>query len=159
MDSLIKLLSQNARLSTSELSVLLGKTEEEVKTAIKEYEEKGIIKGYTAILNEELIDKNYVTALIELKVSLKEGRGYDEIAKLVTSYSEVQSLSLMSGTYDLLVIVKADTLLEVASFVSQRLAIIDGVISTATHFELQKYKDKGIVICDEKCDERGFVCP
>ncbi len=159
MNNLLNLLSQNARLSCEEISVMLGISKEEVEKQIKMYEEQGVIKGYSVILNDVLIDNNAVIALIELKVSLKEGRGYDEIAKLVASYKEVESVSLMSGAYDLSVTIKGNSLKEIASFVSQRLAVIDGVISTATHFILQKYKDKGIVICEDEMDERGFVSP
>ncbi len=159
MDSLLKLLSQNARLSTSELAVLLGKTEEEVAEDIKNYEHKGIIKGYSAIINEELADKDHVVAFIELKVSPKAKHGYDELAKFVSSFKEVESVLLMSGAYDLAVTVKGTSLKEVASFVSQRLATIDGVLSTATHFVLQRYKEKGIMLCEDDFDERGFVSP
>lgn len=159
MDTLLKLLSENARLSTSELAIMLGKTKEEVASDIKNYERKGVIKGYSAIINEELAYKDHVVALIELKVSPKTNHGYNEIAKLVSSYKEVESVSLMSGAYDLSVTVKGNSLKEVASFVSERLAKIDGVLSTATHFFLQRYKEKGIMICQDEIDERGFVSP
>lgn len=159
MDSLLKLLSQNARLSTSELAVMLGTTKEQVASDIRNYERKGIIKGYSAIINEELACKDRVVAIIELKVSPKANHGYDELAKVVSSYEEVESVSLMSGAYDLSVTVKGTSLKEVASFVSQRLATIDGVLSTATHFVLQRYKEKGIMICQGEIDERGFVSP
>lgn len=159
MDPLLKLLSQNARLSVSELAVMLGKSEEQVAHDIKEYEQKGIIKGYSAIINEELAYSDHVVALIELKVSPKANYGYDEIAKMVSSYEEVENVSLMSGAYDLSVTVKGNSLKEVASFVSERLAKIDGVLSTATHFVLQRYKEKGIMICQDEIDERGFISP
>ena len=159
MDPLLKLLSQNARLSTSELAVMLGKTEKEVADDIKNYERAGVIKGYSAIINEELACKDHVVAFIELKVSPKANYGYDEIARLVSSYKEVENVSLMSGAYDLSVTVKGNSLKEVASFVSERLAKIDGVLSTATHFVLQRYKEKGIMICQDEIDERGFVSP
>ncbi len=156
MDSLLELLKQNARLSNHELSVMLGKTEEEVAAAIKEYEKNGIIKGYSAIFNEELICKDCVIAFIELKVTPKAEYGYDDLAKTVMQYEEVEGVSLMSGAYDLAVTIRGTSLREIALFVSQRLA---GVLSTATHFVLQRYKDKGIVLFDPEVDERGYVSP
>lgn len=159
MDSLLELLKHNARLSNHELSILLGKTEEEVTQAIKDYENKGIIKGYSVIINEELACKDTVIAFIELKVTPQAEHGYDDLAKTVMQYDEVESVSLMSGAYDLAVTVKGTSLREIALFVSQRLAAIDGVLSTATHFVLQTYKDKGITLFDEPFDERGYVTP
>jgi len=159
MDSLLELLKQNARLSNQELAVLLGKTENDVAVAIKDYETQGIIKGYSAIINEELACKDTVTAFIELKVSPKADHGYDELAKIVMSYKEVEGVSLMSGAYDLAVTINGTSLREIALFVAQRLATIDGVLSTATHFVLQRYKDKGIVLYGEEIDERGYVSP
>ncbi len=159
MDSLLELLKQNARLSNHELAVMLGTTEEAVATQIKDYENKGFIKGYSTIINEELACKDTVTAFIELKVSPKAEYGYDDLAKTVMQFDEVEDVSLMSGAYDLAVTVRGPSLREIAFFVSQRLATIDGVLSTATHFVLQRYKDKGITLYDEKLDERGFVSP
>ena len=159
MDSLLELLRQNARLSNHELAVLLGKTEEEIALAIKDYESKGIIKGYSAIINEELACKDMVTAFIELKVTPQAEYGYDDLAKTVMQYDEVEGVALMSGAYDLAVTVRGNSLREIALFVSQRLATIDGVLSTATHFVLQRYKDKGINLYNEEYDERGFVSP
>ncbi len=159
MDSLLELLKQNARLSDKELAVILGTTEAEVATQIKEYEHQGIIKGYSAIINEELACKDTVIAFIELKVSPQANYGYDDLAKTVMGYDEVEGVSLMSGAYDLAVTVKGTSLRQIAQFVAQRLATIDGVLSTATHFVLQTYKDKGIVLYGDKVDERGFVSP
>ncbi len=159
MDSLLELLKHNARLSDHELAVMLGKTDEEISSAIKNYEDKGIIKGYSAIINEELADKDCVTAFIELKVTPQAEHGYDDLAKMIMQYNEVEGVSLMSGAYDLSVTVKGTSLREIALFVSQRLATIDGVLSTATHFVLQRYKDKGIALFDSQYDERGFVSP
>ncbi len=159
MDTLLELLKQNARLSNKELAIMLGKTEQEVETLIKQYEDKGIIKGYSAIINEELACKDMVTAFIELKVTPQAEHGYDDLAKMIMQYDEVEGVSLMSGAYDLSVTMKGASLREIALFVSQRLATIDGVISTATHFVLQRYKDKGISLVDVNYDERGFVSP
>lgn len=159
MDKLLKLLSHNARLSDSDLAAMTGMTEKEVATKIREYEQNGIIKGYSAIINDNIANKDMVVAFIELKVSPKAKHGYDELAKFVSSYKEVESVLLMSGAYDLAVTVKGTSLKDVANFVSQRLATLDGVLSTATHFVLQQYKEKGIILCEEDIDERGFVSP
>ena len=159
MDALISLLKQNARLSNADLAVMLGKTEAEVATKINDYQNAGIIKGYSVILDEEKADKDLVTAFIELKVTPQADCGFDEIAKTVMMYSEVESVSLMSGAYDLAVTVSGTNLKEIALFVAQRLSTIDGVLSTATHFVLKRYKEKGIFIGSETIDERGFVSP
>lgn len=159
MDSLLKLLKKNARLPLEEIAVMLNLTTQEVAARIDEYEAKGIIKGYTAILNDELADKDVVTAFIELKVTPAADSGYDEIAREVCQYDEVESVYLMSGAYDLCVIIKGTNLRDISAFVAQRLAPIAGVISTSTHFMLQKYKDNGIQMNDDELDERGFVSP
>lgn len=159
MDTLISLLKQNARLSNSQLATMLGKTEAEIANKIEEYQHAGIIKGYSVILDEEKADKDLVTAFIELKVTPQADCGFDEIAKTVMMYDEVEAVSLMSGAYDLAVTVSGTNLKEIALFVAQRLSTIDGVLSTATHFVLKRYKEKGIFIGDETIDERGFVSP
>lgn len=157
MEAILKLLKKNARLDCSELSVMLGISEQEVKDKIERLEADGTIKGYSAILDETAQDA--VTAYIELKVSPKAQSGFDAIARAVGQYDEVENVWLMSGAYDLGVTVKGATLLDVSTFVSQRLAPLDGILSTATHFVLKKYKDNGIDLSDEIIDERGLVSP
>ena len=159
MDTLIKLLKQNARLSCKELAAMTGMTENAVEDKIKTLEHEGVIKGYSAIVNDEAADKNTVTAFIEVKVTPKADCGFDDIARTIMMYDEVESLTLMSGAFDLAVTISGTNYKEVALFVAQRLSTIDGVISTATHFVLKRYKEKGIFIENEADDERGFVSP
>ncbi len=125
---------------------------------IEKLEKSGVIKGYSVIVDDDLYDKSTVYATIELKVTPQRDCGFDDIAKTIMMYDEVESVSLMSsGAYDLAVEVKGDNLKDVAFFVSERLATIDGILSTSTHFILKKYKEKGIFIDSEEPDERGLV--
>lgn len=159
MKDIIEILQQNARISNAELAAMLGITAEEAAAKIKKLEADGVIKGYSVIVNDELYDKSAVYATIELKVTPQRDCGFNDIAKTIMMYDEVESVSLMSGAYDLAVEVKGTNLKDVALFVSERLSTIEGVLSTATHFILKKYKEKGIFIDCEDTDERGFVCP
>lgn len=159
MNEIISILQQNARISNAELAAMLGITAEEAAAEIKKLEANGVIQGYSVIINEELYNKSTVYATIELKVTPQRDCGFDDIAKTIMMYDEVESVSLMSGAYDLAVEVKGTNLRDVALFVSERLSTIDGVLSTATHFILKKYKEKGIFINREDTDERGLVCP
>lgn len=159
MDSLIKLLKGNARLSNEQLAVMLGTDADSVARQIAEYEEKGVIKGYSAVINEELADKNAVTAFIEVKITPKAEFGFDELARTIMMYDEVDSVTLMSGSFDLAVTLSGTNYKEIALFVAQRLSTIEGVISTSTHFVLKQYKEQGFFIADEAEDERGLVSP
>ena len=159
MDTLIELLKQNARLSNKELAAMTGTSEAEVEKKIKELEHSGAIKGYSAVVSDELADKDSVTAFIEVKVTPKADCGFDDIAKTIMMYDEVESLTLMSGAFDLAVTISGTNYKEVALVVAQRLSTIDGVISTATHFVLKRYNEKGFFIEGEDADERGFISP
>lgn len=157
MKELLHLLKQNARLSNAELAAMLGKSEAEVAAEIAELEKSGVIRGYSVILDEELADRDAVSACIELKVTPKPDCGFDELAKVVMAYDEVESVTLMSGGYDLSLTVTGYSLRDIAAFVAQRLSTLDGVLSTTTHFVLKRYKEKGISILEEQDDERGVV--
>ena len=159
MNALIELLKTNARLTNAELAVMLDTDEKTIENCIASLEQKGVIKGYTAIVNEERVEEENVTALIELKVTPQSQSGFDAIARTISSYEEVEACSLMSGAYDLCITVSGKNLRDISQFVAQRRAPIDGGLSTATQFVLKRYKDKGIVICDEVIDERGLVSP
>ena len=154
MDKLLKLLRTNARLSNAELAVMIGSTEDEVAEQIRKYESSGVIRGYSTIFDEEVVSKDYVRAIIELKVTPKAQVGYNDIAKLIAQYPEVENIYLVSGGYDLSVTLRCRSLKEVSDYVAQRLATIDGVVSTTTHFFLQKYKESGIMLFSEDADER-----
>lgn len=160
MNTLIKLLKTNARLTNAEIAVMLGKTEQEIEKAILKLEDDGVIKGYTAIIDENAYDDcNSVYALIELKVTPQSQSGFDEIANEIAHYDEVESVRLMSGAYDIIVAVTGANIRDVSQFVSQKLAAIDAVQSTATHFVLKSYKDNGILISCDETDERGMISP
>lgn len=159
MNSLIKLLKGNARLSDEQLAVMLGITPKEVASQIAELEKKGVIKGYNAIINEELADKNSVTAFIEVKAKPEKEFGFDELARKIMEYDQVDSVTLMSGTFDLAVTLRGTNYKEIALFVAQRLSSMEGVISTSTHFVLKQYKEQGFYIEKEAADERGLVSP
>ena len=158
MDRLLKLLSENAKFTTEELSVILNDTEDNIKNRIKAYEESGIIKGYQALVNWDKVEGAGVTAFIELKVTPKKSTGFDEIATNVSMFDEVESVYLIAGAYDLSVVVKGRTIQEIEMFVSKKLSTMDGVISTATHFLLTKYKDNGVILNnDEHEDKRSMI--
>ena len=157
MKDIIKILQQNARISNTAIGEMLGISAEEAAAEIERLEKEGIIKGYSVIVDDDLYDKSTVYATIELKVTPQRDCGFDDIAKTIMMYDEVQSVSLMSsGAYDLSVEVRGDNLKDVAFFVSERLATIEGILSTSTHFILKKYKEKGIFIGSEEPDERGL---
>ncbi len=159
MDKLVKLLKSNARLTNAEIAVMLGRTEQDVTDEITALENKGIIKGYSTIIDESAADPSAVSALIELKVTPQSQSGYDAIAGQISSYEQVSSVRLLSGGYDILVAVNGSNIREVSQFVSQRLAAIDAVQSTVTHFVLKSYKYNGVLISEEENDERGLVSP
>ena len=156
MNDLLTLLSENARLTAAQLAVMLNKTEAEVAAAVKSYEESGVIKGYKALIDWDKAPVKSASAIIELKVTPKKETGFDEIARRVMAFDEVESVYLMAGAYDFAVIVRAATIQDIAMFVAKRLSTLDSVISTATHFVLTRYKDSGMILCDDgDVGERG----
>jgi DNA-binding Lrp family transcriptional regulator len=159
MDPLLKLLRDNASLNTSQMAALLGSTETEVAAKIKDYEADQIILGYRTLLNEEKLGLEQVKAVIEVRITPERDGGFNRIAERIAKYSEVTSCYLMSGGYDLLVIIEGRNLREVASFVAEKLATINGVLSTATHFLLKPYKEAGILMEREVNEGRLAVSP
>lgn len=157
MNQILSLLEQNARYSDEQLAVMLGISTDEVVREIAQLEKNGIIKGYKVIIDREKLSDDYVEAIIELKVTPKRDFGFDEIAGKIASYPEVEDLNLMSGAYDLSVMLTGKTFKDISMFVSQRLSVLDSVVSTATHFVLSRYKEKGVIMQDNVKDERGHL--
>lgn len=155
MKSFLQLLENDSRLTAEQLAVMCDKEIGDIKTLIEQYEQDGVILGYKTIVDWDKTDREFVTALIELKVSPQRDRGFDKVAERIYNYPEVQSVYLMSGPYDLCVSIEGRTMREVAFFVANKLAPMEYIISTATHFVLRKYKDKGVVYNGPEIDERG----
>ncbi len=152
---LLKLLRRNARYTVEELADMLGSTPEAVAAEIKTLEKEGYIRGYKAVIDWERIDGADVSAIIELNVVPKADLGFEEVAEKIASYSEVESVYLMSGVYDLNVVVKGKTLQDVARFVARELATIDSVTSTTTHFVMRRYKEMDVKLWEQESDDRG----
>lgn len=152
---LLKLLNKDARYSVEDLAVMLGISEEEVASEIDQMEKEGIICGYKPLIDWEKVDESFISAVIEIKVIPKAGLGFEEVAKRVMKYPAVETVYLMSGGYDLLVLVKGKTFKEVAMFVSKELSTIDSVTSTATHFVLRRYKEMDVDLYAGEPDDRG----
>ena len=154
MEKLLRILSENARLSCDQLAAMTGETPEAVAAKIEELEAQGVIKGYRAVVDWDKTDRDLCIARIEIKVTPKSGMGFDDIANTIAQFDEVEDVTLMSGSYDLALTVTGKSFMEVAMFVSRRLAPLDSVQSTATHFVLRKYKEAGIVTAGRERDER-----
>ncbi len=159
MDKLLQLLAANSGFTTAEIATMLGEPEDYIKAQIKEYENRGIIKGYQAVVNWEEVEDSYVEALIELKVTPKKETGFDEMAELCMAFEEVESVYLMAGAYDFALIVKGETMQDIAMFVAKKLSTIDGVLSTGTHFIMRRYKDRGMNLTDfdDRADGRNLI--
>lgn len=159
MDELLKLLKRNALETPENLAKMLNLGVDEVKKKIAEYEKRGIIRGYQAVLDEDQLPISRVTAVIEVKVTPEREGGFNAVAERISKFPEVTSVYLMSGAFDLLLFVVGRDLKEVAFFVSEKLATIKGVISTATHFMLKTYKVHGVLMEQQEGSERLKVSP
>ena len=157
MTKLLQLLEEDCTLNHAQLAAMTGMTEEEVQAAIKKYEEEQVILGYKAIVDWDSTDREAVTALIEVNVTPQREEGFDRVAERIYQYDEVESVYLMSGSYDLTVIISGRTLREVAEFVGQRLATIEDVTGTATHFILKKYKEKHLIFQKQEQQARELI--
>ena len=153
--SVLKILANNARCSIEDIATMTGLSINEVTADIKELEAAGLIRGYKAVIDWEKLDDASVSALIELKVIPQDRFGFEKIAETIMKYKEVETVYLMSGSYDLCVIVKGKTFQEVARFVAKELATMREVTSTATHFVLRRYKELDVELVDGEQDDRG----
>ena len=156
---ILESLDQNSRLTAKELAVMLGEDEAKVAAEIRRLEEELIICGYPTLIDWDKTDKHQVTAMIEVKVTPQRGKGFDEIAERIYQFDEVEAVYLMSGGFDLTVMLRGSSLKSVAEFVSGKLAPMESVLSTATHFVLKKYKEHGIPLVQKQEDERMLICP
>jgi DNA-binding Lrp family transcriptional regulator len=159
MDELLKLLRDDASLTPSQIAARLNRDEGEIDSQIKSMEEDGVILGYRTVINENKLEVDLVRAVIEVKITPEREGGFDRLASRIAKFDEVRSCYLMSGGYDLMVVVEGSDLKAVSSFVSEKLATIQGVISTVTHFMLKPYKEQGVLMGGEYSDEKLAVSP
>lgn len=157
MEKLLRLLEKDARLTNAQLAVMLNMEEDDVAKQIADLEKAGVIRGYKALIDWDRTDREYVTALIELRITPKKDSGFDGIAEKIMQFDEVETISLMSGGFDLMVMVNGRSFKDVAMFVAKRLSTIDAVVSTATHFVLRRYKEKNVLFLSEEKDERSAL--
>jgi DNA-binding Lrp family transcriptional regulator len=154
---ILEVLEDNAKATPGEIATLLGRSEEEVAAEIKSLEDSGIIRKYMTMINWEKIDDGYVYAIVELKVSLSRDKGYDAIAERISRFSEVQSVRLISGDHDISFTVRGRSMKDVAFFVTEKIATLEGVESTCTHFVLKSYKEHGVILYDRAQPKRLVV--
>ena len=157
--SILDILTSDARTPVSQMAVMLGKSQAEVADTVARLEKQRIIIKYPALINWEKVDIDQVEALIEVRITPMRDRGFDAVAEQIYRFDEVSSVYLMSGGYDLMVMLKARTLKQLALFVAEKLSTIEHVISTATHFVLKKYKDQGVLMDESSEDLRLKVSP
>ncbi len=156
---IVAILTADSRAGAGKIAAMLGISEKEAAAEVRKLEEEGVIVKYTAIVNEDAFDEDVVEALIEVKVTPQRGSGFDAIAQEIAEHEEVKNLYLMSGAYDLAVIVSGKSLKSISRFVSERISTYDNVLSTATHFILKKYKVEGALMHREEESARLSVQP
>ena len=157
MEEILKILQKNSRYTNEEIGIMVDKTEDEVARMIRDYEKRGVIAGYTTLINWEDTQRESVTALIEIKVAPQRGEGFDKVAERIYKFPEVSACYLMSGGFDVTVIVEGKSMEEVAHFVSQKLSVQEYILSTNTHFILKRYKDNGKVFDKKIIDKREAI--
>ena len=158
-NEILAAIDKNSKLTEEDLAVMLDSSVEEIKSEIRKLEEEKVICGYPTLINWDKADCEKVTALIEVKVTPQRGQGFDKIAERIYKFEQVEAVYLMSGGFDITVIIEGKSMREVAAFVSDKLAPMEAVLSTATHFVLKKYKDHGMTLIKEKKDERMLITP
>ncbi len=156
-NDILKLLERDSRTSAAELATMLGTTEDVINEEIKKLEEEKVILGYKTLINWERTDRDNINAIITIKITPQRGDGYDKVAERIYKYPQVRSVTLMSGSFDLLVSVEGKSLKDVAMFVSEKLAPMDGVVSTNTHFTLKTYKKENVIFMGEEIDDREVI--
>lgn len=157
MDKILRLLEENATYTVEQLAAMCDRDEAELAKDIKKYEAEGVILGYKALIDWDKTDREYVSAFIEVKITPKHDFGFDKVARTISQYPEVQSVYLMSGVFDLAVLIEGKTLREVAYFVTHKLSTLEDVMSCSTHFVLRKYKDKGVEYRVPEASQRGEI--
>ena len=158
-EKILSVIEKNSRIDIEELAILLGEDETAIANEIADMEKEGVICGYHTLINWEKTNNEKVNALIEVRVTPQKGMGFDNIAERIYQFSEVNAVYLMSGSFDFTVFIEGRTMRDVAQFVSDKLAPMDSVLSTATHFVLKKYKDHGTILSAKKKDERQLITP
>ena len=158
-EKILAVIEKNSRIDIKDLATLLGEDEVAVANEIAEMEKERIICGYHTLIDWDKTGDEKVTALIEVRVTPQRGMGFDKVAERIYQYNEVEAVYLMSGGYDFTVMIEGKTMRQVAQFVSDKLAPMESVLSTATHFTLKKYKDHGTIIAEEEQDERMLITP
>jgi DNA-binding Lrp family transcriptional regulator len=159
MNEILEILSENAKATPFEIAALLGRPEVDVAREIRELEDAGVIRKYITIINWEKLDQSFVFAVLELKVALQRKTGYDAMAERIANFSEVESVRLISGDHDLSVTVRGKSMKEIAYFVAERIAPLEGVQSTCTHFILKSYKEHGVILTDKHKPQRLVITP
>lgn len=159
MDKILKLLSENSNLTYKEIATMLGEPEDYIEKQIKQYEKDGVIKGYQAVIDYDKVKGADATAYIALTVTPEKDTGFDSIAQEIMNFDEVESVYLMAGSYDLLVLVKGASVTDIAMFVAKKLSTIDAVVATSTRFKLKTYKESGIEFdsCNDEDDKRSII--
>ena len=158
-DELLSIIEKNSRIALKELAVMLGKEEIDVANELAKLESEGVICGYHTLINWEKTSIEKVTALIEVRVTLQRGQGFDNIAERIYKYPEVRAVYLISGGFDLMIVLEEKSLKDIANFVSEKLSTSESVLSTATHFILKKYKDHGTMLTEKYEDKREVITP
>jgi DNA-binding Lrp family transcriptional regulator len=159
MNEILEILSENAKATPSEIAALLGRSKEDIAREISELEDAGVIRKYITLINWEKLDKSFVFAVLELKVALQRKTGYDAVAERIARFSEVESVRLISGDHDLSVTVRGKSMKDIAYFVAEKIATLDGVQSTCTHFILKSYKEHGVDLTEKPKSKRLVVTP
>jgi DNA-binding Lrp family transcriptional regulator len=159
MNEILEILSENAKATPSEIAALLGRSKEDVAREIQDLEDSGVIRKYITLINWEKLDKSVVFAVLELKVALQRKTGYDAVAERIARFSEVESVRLISGDHDLSITVRGDSMKDIAYFVAEKIAPLEGVQSTCTHFILKSYKEHGAILTEKPKPKRLVVTP